>query len=220
MSDPIVNGADGQSAPSWRERQNVLLAGAVALAVVLGIGAYFLVFAGSSEDVPSGPVASAAGNSTAAQVDPSATPTAASTLPAAFEGDPYGNPFEPLYPAAPTEAPPSDAPAPSTDLGAAGGGGAVDGGAVPNPAPPGEPAPVETTKESVTVKLVKIVDIDTVTVSVNGQKAYAVDRGVVFADVFSLENTRPDEGEATFNYGDGEQFGLYEGQVKKIVVAS
>ena len=114
------NVSDGAAAvPAWQERKNLLLAGAVGLAVVLVAG-YFLLFSGSSEEsyepIPSAAQAAAAKGGAGAKGAPaaSAAPVAKPTstvVPVVYDEDVFGNPFKPFYPPAPTGSGAAAAPA-------------------------------------------------------------------------------------------------------------
>ena len=213
MSDLNVS-SDGAAAPAWRERKNLLLGGAVGFALLL-LAAYFLVFSGgsSSEDtglVVSGKdrIASNGGPAAKPSASASASSTAATTLPATFDEDIYGDPFAPLYPAAPTAAPSTEAPAaPVVPVG----GAPVD---TSNAAPVEEPAPANTARTTTSLRLIRVVDQETVIVATDGSKSQNVFKiGVAFGN-FVLVGTRPDEDEATFKYGDA-LFTMTENETRK-----
>jgi len=106
---------DGSGASSWQERPALVVALGVLGVAVVGLGAWFLLFSGSSAD--EGPVPSA--QRPGAVVTPvpttstSASPTKAATVPArAADLDLANDPFSDLYPAleADTDASESSAP--------------------------------------------------------------------------------------------------------------
>lgn len=211
MSD---NYSDGAAVPAWKERKNLLLAGAVGLAVLL-VGGYFVLSGGGSSDsyepIPSAASAAKANGGSGTAASPSASSTAVPTvLPAVYDEDVYGDPFQNIYPPKATAAP-TTAAAVSAPI--------VD---VPVTTDTAGAAPVDEAKgtgETVSVKLVKVVDDDTVTVRVNGSKDNSTfNKGTEFGGYFTLTSTRADEDEATFTFGDGSPFTLSEGQTKKFVV--
>ena len=212
-------GAD--AGPPWRERKNLMIAGAVGVAAVVGLLGYFVVFAGGSSSGGGGLVAGAHHNALGAV----ATTSAPATLPPVYQADPYGNPFKAIYAAAPTVAATgSVVVAPPVSSSTAGTGSSTgNGGVVVPPAstPTATPAPTrKPTTKTTTIKLISVVDADTVVVSVNGGASTSQDVNQVFGGVFSLMSTRVGENEATFKYGDGSPFTLIVGQTKKFVVTS
>lgn len=218
MSDLNASYDDG-TVPAWRERKNLILGGLVGAAVLLLAG-YFLLFSGTpSEDL--GPVVSAqsqtGGGAPAPSASASASPTGASTLPAVFEEDIYGDPFAPLYPPAPVP----KASTVSVDTGSSTTTGSTTTNGSGTGSTPTTPAAVPTKPKSTTasVKLVDVVDDNTVIVMVNGSKDESTyNIGTEFGGYFALISTRADEGEATFSFGDGSPFTLTTGQTKKFVV--
>ena len=211
MSD-VNTTSDGAAAPAWRERKNLLLGGAIGAAVLLLAG-YFLVFSGGSSDEEFGAIPSAANRIGAGAASPSASasPTGASTVPAVYDEDIYGDPFKPMYPAAPD---------PATSTAAAAAAAPAGGGAPAAPqSQPSEYRPPATAKASTSLRLIRVVDEDTVVVAVDGSKYESVyNIGTAFG-VFVLVSTRPDESEATFNYGDGTPFTMSEGETQKFAAA-
>ena len=103
---------------SLGERKNLVIAAVVGAVVVLGLGGYFLVFAGGSSSGSSfsglvaGAHAHAPGSGGAAgAASPAGSPT---TLPPVFAGNIAKNPFAPFYPPASTASATSTTPVGST----------------------------------------------------------------------------------------------------------
>jgi hypothetical protein len=202
--------------PAWREKRGQVALAVLGAVVVLGAGGYFLLSAGGGDDGGGGEVVPGARNAVpgaSAPVDPSASAAPTTTMPATYDEDPGRNPFAVLYAPLPVETPDEvSVPAPVASAPAANVPVGTNAAPVTNP-------PAVTT-QTVRLKLVKVIDDDTARVSIDGGPAETVEQGVVFAEVFELANTRVDEDEASFRFGDGEQVTLVVGDTKSFVVRS
>jgi hypothetical protein len=212
-----VDDSASSDVPAWQERRNQIALAALGAIAVVGLGVYFLLIAGGSDE-DLGPVASPRSNggtvvsSPAATASPSA-PAVGTKVPAAFEGDTGRDPFAVLYPPLPSAPATSQAATPVT----VGVGSGAPGGENPASAPVVDPV---VTTESVKLKLVRIVNDDTAIVRIDGRSSETVTSGEMFGEVFEMSSTRVDDGEATFKFGDGERFTLAEGDSKTVVVRS
>lgn len=212
MSDLDASATD--ALPAWRERKNLLLAGAVGVAILL-LGGYFLLSGGSSDE-DLGPVPSAANRGGNPVATAAPTPTPVATLPEESNDDVFNDPFAPIYPARATAAAapaPSIEPAVQTDTG---NGATTTGGvSVPVPQAPvvtADPAP--TKKKVTTLQLVRVPSATSAVVRVNGGPEQAVSVDTSFGTYFVLTGTLPDENTASFTYGSVE-FDLSKGETRK-----
>jgi hypothetical protein len=204
MSEPTVENSATDDAPgsSWQERKSLILVAGGVGAVVLGVGAWFLLAGGSADD-GGGLVAKPAskGVASAPAASGTATSTAARTVvPAKLPLDLAKDPFKDLYPPKPEAGPAtSKPPEPTTQASAP-----VNLPGAPLPTS-GPAVPQPTSTIGTTIAVVRVnADKEVAKVTVNGGPAVWMELGDVVGDTIQVVLagvTSEGTGTATFYVG-------------------